>query len=120
VNNHAEGARFVAEIKTAEAELAGPQDALSQADKKLRSARERLAGLIGMIETKKADLEAARSGASDEQLTATAENLERSAVGKDEQLAEKSAARAKQWKPSTPGSSGSKALPITISAPSQI
>jgi hypothetical protein len=88
-NNHAEGARYAAEIKTAEAELAGPQDALAQADKKLRSARERLAGLIGMIETKKADLEAGRTGASDEQLTAAAESLERDAVAKDEQLAKK-------------------------------
>jgi chromosome segregation ATPase len=88
-NNHAEGARFAAEIKTAEAELAGPQDALAQADKKLSSARERLAGLIGIIETKQAALEAGRTGASDEQLSAAAENLERDAATKDEQLAEK-------------------------------
>jgi chromosome segregation ATPase len=88
-NNHAEGARFAAEIKTAEAELAGPQDTFAQADKKLRAARERLAGLVGMIETRRADLDAGRSGASDEQLTATAESLERDAVTKDEHLAEK-------------------------------
>ena len=88
-NNHAEGARFAAEIKTAEAELAGPQDAFAQADKKLRGTRERLAGLIGMIETKRADLDAGRSGASDEQLTATFESLERNAVTKDQHLAEK-------------------------------
>jgi chromosome segregation ATPase len=88
-NNHEEGARFAAEIETAEAELAGPQDALAQADKKLRSARERLAGLNGTIETKKVDLEARRAGASDEQLCASAEILERDAITKDEQLAEK-------------------------------
>jgi uncharacterized protein YhaN len=88
-NNHAEGARFAAEIETAEAELAGPQDALAQADKKLLSARERLAGLNGTIETKKADLAAGRAGASDEQLTASAESLEGDAVARDEQLAEK-------------------------------
>ncbi|MET4072497.1 uncharacterized protein YhaN/Sec-independent protein translocase protein TatA [Bradyrhizobium sp. S3.2.6] len=88
-NNHAEGARFAAEIETAEAELAGPQDALAQADKKLLSARERLAGLNGTIETKKADLAAGRAGASDEQLTASAESLERDAVARDELLAEK-------------------------------
>jgi energy-coupling factor transporter ATP-binding protein EcfA2 len=88
-NNHAEGARFAAEIKTAEAELAGPQDAFTQADKKLQGARERLAGLVGMIETKRADLDAGRSGASDKQLTAIAESLGRDAVTKDEHLAEK-------------------------------
>jgi chromosome segregation ATPase len=88
-NNHAEGARFAGEIETAEAELAGPQDALARADKKLQSARERLAGLNGTIETKKADIEAGRAGASDEQLTASAETLERDAIAKDEQLAEK-------------------------------
>jgi uncharacterized protein YhaN len=88
-NNHEEGARFAAEIETAEAELAGPQDALAQADKKLRSARERLAGLNGTIETKKADLEARRAGASDSQLCASAETLERDAITRDEQLAEK-------------------------------
>lgn len=88
-NNHDEGARYAAEIETAEAELAGPQDALAQADRKLRSARERLAGLNGTIETKKADLDAGRAGASDEQLIANAETLERGAIIKDEQLAEK-------------------------------
>lgn len=88
-SNHAEGARFAAEIETAEAELAGPRDALAQADKKLLSARERLARLNGTIETKKADLEAGRAGAQDEQLTANAEVLERDAITKDEQLAEK-------------------------------
>ena len=88
-NNHAEGARFAAEIETAEAELAGPRDALAQADKKLLSARERLAGLNGTIETKKADLEAGRAGARDEQLSANAQTLERDAITKDEQLAEK-------------------------------
>ena len=88
-NNHAEGARFAAETETAEAELAGPRDALAQADKKLLSARERLAGLNGTIETKKADLEAGRAGAQDEQLSANAETLERDAITKDEKLAEK-------------------------------
>jgi len=88
-NNYAEGARFAAETETAEAELAGPQDALAQADKKLGSARERLAGLNGTIETKKADLDAGRAGASDEQLSVSAETLERDAIKKDEQLAEK-------------------------------
>jgi uncharacterized protein YhaN len=88
-NNHAEGARLAAVIETAEAQLAGPQDALAQADRKLRSARERLAGLNGTIETKKADLAAGRAGASDEQLTASAESLERDAITKDEHLAEK-------------------------------
>jgi hypothetical protein len=45
--------------------------------------------LNGTIETKKADLEARRAGASDEQLCASAEILERDAITKDEQLAEK-------------------------------
>lgn len=88
-NNHAEGARLAAEIETAGAELAGPQDALAQADKKLRGARERFAGLNGTIETKKADLAAGRAGASDEQLITNAESLERDAFAKDGELTEK-------------------------------
>lgn len=88
-SNHEEGARLAAEIETAEAELAGPQDALIQADKKLRSARERLAGLNGTIETRKADLEAGRASVGDEQLSKSAETLEREAITKDQQLAEK-------------------------------
>lgn len=88
-DNHAEGARFAAEIETAEAELAGPQDVLAQADERLQSVRERLAGLNGTIESKKADIEAGRAGASDEQLSVSAETLERDAVTKEEKLAEK-------------------------------
>jgi hypothetical protein len=42
-----------------------------------------------MIEARRADLDAGRSGASDEQLTAVAESLARDAVTKDEHLAEK-------------------------------
>lgn len=88
-SNHEEGARLAADIETAVAELAGPQDALFQADKKLRSVRERLAGLHGTIETKKADLEASRSSSSDDQLSISAETLERGAINKEEQLVEK-------------------------------
>ena len=90
-NNHAEGARFAAEIETTQAELAGPQDALARADKKLQSARERLAGLKGAIETKrKRTLKpAVPVPAGDKQLTASAESLERDAITKDEHLAEK-------------------------------
>jgi uncharacterized protein YhaN len=54
-----------------------------------RPARERLAGLNGTIETKKVDLEAGRTGSSDDQLSTSAETLEREAITKDEQLAEK-------------------------------
>jgi DNA repair exonuclease SbcCD ATPase subunit len=87
--NLSDGARLEAEIKTAEAELAGPTDVLLQADKKLRQIRERLAGLNGTIETKKADLAASRVSMSDEQLSANAAALEGEAMAKDAQLAEK-------------------------------
>jgi energy-coupling factor transporter ATP-binding protein EcfA2 len=87
--NLSDGARLEAEIKTAEAELAGPADVLIQADKKLRHIRERLAGLNGTVETKKADLAASRVSVSDEQLFSTAGALEREATAKDTQLAEK-------------------------------
>jgi hypothetical protein len=81
--NLSDGARLEAEIKTAEAELAGPADVLLQADNTLRHIRERLAGLNGMVETKKADLAASRISVSDEQLFSTAEALEREATAKD-------------------------------------
>jgi energy-coupling factor transporter ATP-binding protein EcfA2 len=87
--NHEEGARLAAETATAEAALAGPQDVLVQADRKSRSILERLAGLKGAIETKKADLEAGRASVGDEQLLNNAETLEREATTKDERLAEK-------------------------------
>lgn len=86
--NHEEGAQLATVIETAEAELAGPQDLLSQADRKLRSAHERLAGLRGTIDTKKADLEASRASFSDAQLAANAGTLERQAAEKDDHLAE--------------------------------
>lgn len=88
-HNHKEGARFAAEIETAEAALAGPQDILLQADKNSRSILERVAGLNGTIETKKADLEAGRAGVADELLLKNTETLEREATAKDELLAEK-------------------------------
>jgi len=87
--NHEEGARLAAETATAEAALAGPQYVLIQADKESRSILERLAGLKGTIETKKADLEAGRASVGDEQLSNNAETLEREATTKDERLAEK-------------------------------
>jgi uncharacterized protein YhaN len=87
--NLSDGARLEAEIKTAEAELAGPADVLLQADKKLRHIRERLAGLNGTVETKKADLAASRVSVSDKQLFSNAEALDREATAKDAQLAEK-------------------------------
>jgi energy-coupling factor transporter ATP-binding protein EcfA2 len=86
--NHEEGARLATDIETAEAELAGPQDLLAQADKKLRSAQEKVAGLKGTIDTKKADLQAGRATFSDAQFGANAEALERDAIGKAELLAE--------------------------------
>jgi uncharacterized protein YhaN len=86
--NHEEGARLAEDVETAEAELAGPQDLLAQADKKLRGAQDRVTGLKSTIDTKKADLEAGRASFSDAQLTANAETLERDAAGKEEQLAE--------------------------------
>ena len=88
-SNHEEGARLAAEAEIAAAGLEGPQDALIQADKKLRSVRESLAGLNGTIETKKADLEAGRAGSSDDQLSTSAETLEREAITMYGQLAEK-------------------------------
>lgn len=84
-----DGTRLEAEIKTAEAELAGPADLLLQADKMLRSARERIAGLNGTIEAKKADLSASRMSGSDEQLVSSAERLESEAVAKEALLMEK-------------------------------
>lgn len=87
--NLSEGARLEAEIKTAEAELAGPADVLLQADKKLRNIRERLAGLNGTVETKRADLAANRVTFSDEQLVSTADAMESEATAKDALLAEK-------------------------------
>jgi chromosome segregation ATPase len=86
--NHEEGAQRAADIDTAEAELAGPQDWLAQADRKLRSVQERLAGLKGTIDSKKADLEAGRASFGDAQLAANADALERETAGKDGQLAE--------------------------------
>jgi len=87
-NNLDDGARLEADIKTAEAELAGPADVLVQAEKRLRHIRERLAGLNGTVETRKADLAASRMSASDEQLRSSAETLEQEAAVKDAQLAE--------------------------------
>jgi DNA repair exonuclease SbcCD ATPase subunit len=87
--NLSDGARLEAEIKTAEAELTGPADALLQADKRLRHIRERLAGLNGTVETKKADLAASRMMVNDDQLFSNAEVLEREATARDAQLAEK-------------------------------
>jgi chromosome segregation ATPase len=87
--NHEEGAQLAKGVETAEAELAAPQDLLALADKKLRSAQDRLAELTGTIDTKKADLEAARASFSDAQLTTNAETLERDAALKEHQLAEK-------------------------------
>jgi hypothetical protein len=84
-----EGARIEADIKTAEAALAGPADVLRQADKKLRNSRERLAGLNGSVETKRADLAASRASTSDERLSSSAEALERAAGLKDAELARK-------------------------------
>lgn len=84
-----DGARLEAEIKTAEAELAGPADVLLQAEKKLRHARERMAGLNGTIESKKADLAASRMSGSDEQLASAAEAREREAAVADALLIEK-------------------------------
>jgi hypothetical protein len=86
--NHEEGAQLATDIELAEAELAGPEDMLAQADRKLRSAQERLAGLNGAIDTKKADLQAGRASSSDAQLTINAETLESEAAGKEDQLAE--------------------------------
>jgi energy-coupling factor transporter ATP-binding protein EcfA2 len=88
-SNHREGARLAAESEAAEAELAGPQDALIQADKRLQTIREFLAGLNGTIETKRADLEAGRAGVADVQLSINAETLESEARAKDDRLAEK-------------------------------
>ena len=87
-NNLDDGARLEADIKTAEAELAGPADVLVQAEKRLRHIRERLAGLNGTVDTRKADLAASRMSASDEQLRSSAETLEQEAAVKDAQLAE--------------------------------
>jgi uncharacterized protein YhaN len=87
--NHDEGARLAKNIETAEAALAGPQNLHVQADKKLRSVQDRVAGLKGTIDTKKADIEAARASFSDAQLTANAQMLEGDSRGKEEQLAEK-------------------------------
>ena len=84
-----DGVRLEAEIKTAEAKLAGPADVLLQAEKKLRHARERMAGLNGTIESKKADLAASRMSGSDEQLVSAAEALEREAAVADMLLIEK-------------------------------
>jgi uncharacterized protein YhaN len=86
--NHQEGAQLATNIETAEAALAGPQDLLARADRKLRSTQERLAGLRGTIDTKKADLEAGRASFTDAQLAENAETLEREAAGKEGQLAE--------------------------------
>jgi len=87
--NHEEGARLAKNIETAEAALAGPRESLVQADKQLRSIQDRVAGLKGTIDTKKADLEAARASFSDAQLTANAQMVERDATAKEERLAEK-------------------------------
>ena len=87
--NLSEGARLEADIKTAEAALAGPADVLRQADNKLCNSRERLAGLNGTVETKRADLAASRATMSDEQLFSSAEALEREAVLRDAALAGK-------------------------------
>ena len=87
--NHEEGAQLAADIETAEAALAGPLDLLVQSDKTLRNAHERLAGLKGTIDTKKADLQAGRASFSDTQLTTNAQSLEHDAAGQEQLLAEK-------------------------------
>lgn len=87
--NHAEGARLVAEIEAAGAQLAGPREVLVLADEALKRIRERIAELNGTISTKKADLDAGRASFSDDQLSINAEGLEREAAGKSKLLAEK-------------------------------
>lgn len=74
-SNHEAGARLAADIATAEAALAGPQDLLAQADNKLRKCQERLAELKGIVATREADLEASRASASDGQLADQVESL---------------------------------------------
>ncbi|MFZ2159518.1 MAG: hypothetical protein WAV72_25820, partial [Bradyrhizobium sp.] len=86
--NHTEGAHLVTDIESAEAALAGPQDSSSQAGKTLQKVQERLAGLNGTFATKKADLDAGRASATDEQLAAGAETLEREAADKKALLSE--------------------------------
>jgi uncharacterized protein YhaN len=87
--NHQKGEQLAAEIATAEARLAGPQDVLAQADKKLRSVQDQVAALKATIDTKKADLEAGRSTSSDAQLTSSAEILLREAVEKETRVSER-------------------------------
>jgi len=87
--HHAEGARLAAEIKAAEAELAGPREVLVLADEALKRIRERSAELNGTISTKKADLDAGRASFSDGQLSINAEGLEREAAAKSKLLEEK-------------------------------
>jgi energy-coupling factor transporter ATP-binding protein EcfA2 len=87
--NHGKGERLATDIASAEARLAGPQDVLAQADKKLRSAQDQVAVLKATIDTKKADLEAGRAISSDAQLTLSAESLLRDATEKETQVSER-------------------------------
>ena len=87
--NHLKGERLATDIASAEARLAGPQDVLAQADKKLRSAQDQVAILKATTDTKKADLEAGRATSSDAQLSLSAESLLRDATEKEAQVRER-------------------------------
>jgi energy-coupling factor transporter ATP-binding protein EcfA2 len=86
-SNHEAGAKLAAEIATAEAALAGPQDLLAQADGKLRKDQERLAELKGIVATREADLGAGRASASDDQLAAQVGAQEGEAETREAELA---------------------------------
>ncbi len=91
--NHEEGERLASQIATAEAELAGPQDLLVQADKKLRSAQESLAELNGAIAAKKAALKAGRTAVGDDQLAVQVQSLEFDAATKQTELKKQEASQ---------------------------
>ena len=72
---HDRARQLVADIGTAEAAVGGPKRVLAEATATLQELEQRLAGRCGTLETKQAALTAGRAQASDEELSAHANEL---------------------------------------------
>ena len=72
---HERAEQLAADIGTAEAAVKGPKGVLAEATATLQELEQRLAGRRGTLETKKAALTAGRAQASDEELSAHANEL---------------------------------------------
>ncbi|MGO9357075.1 MAG: AAA family ATPase [Xanthobacteraceae bacterium] len=72
---HDRAEQLAAAIGTADAAVEGPKGVLAEATATLQELKQRLAGRLGTLETKQADLSAGRARASDEELSAHANEL---------------------------------------------